>query len=55
VKGYKEDGKDVPAYTTFAGLLNLLVVYDAWAGPMRPAAAANGGKTPAGGEGKPRR
>lgn len=42
-------------YTTFAGLLNLLVVYDAWAGPMRPAAAANGGKTPAGGEGKPRR
>ena len=24
-------------YTMLAGLLNLLVVYDAWAGPMRPA------------------
>jgi hypothetical protein len=24
-------------YTMLAGLLNLLVIYDAWAGPMRPA------------------
>ena len=29
-------------YTTIAGLLNLLVVYDAWAGPLREAEAANG-------------
>lgn len=33
-------------YTTFAGLLNLLVIYDAWAGPMRPAADE---KKPSGG------
>jgi hypothetical protein len=26
-------------YTMLAGMLNLLVIYDAWAGPMRPAPA----------------
>jgi hypothetical protein len=26
-------------YTMLAGLLNLLVIYDAWAGPMRQAPA----------------
>lgn len=37
-------------YTTFAGLLNLLVIYDAWAGPMQPARDGEGvKKTPSGG------
>jgi len=35
-------------YTMLAGLLNLLVIYDAWAGPMRPQAEGGGGdKNPA--------
>ncbi len=42
-------------YTTFAGLLNLLVIYDAWAGPMRPAPEGQGEKNPTSGGGKPRR
>jgi hypothetical protein len=29
-------------YTMLAGMLNLLVIYDAWSGPMRPAEGAQG-------------
>ncbi|MFM1904023.1 MAG: hypothetical protein RLZZ440_1923, partial [Planctomycetota bacterium] len=42
-------------YTTFAGLLNLLVIYDAWAGPMRPAQDEDEEKNRSAGGGKPRR
>jgi hypothetical protein len=31
-------------YTMLAGMLNILVVYDAWSGPMRTAAEAEGEK-----------
>ena len=31
-------------YTTLAGLLNLLVIYDAWAGPMRPSQESDASK-----------
>jgi hypothetical protein len=33
-------------YTMLAGLLNLLVIYDAWAGPMRPVRPADEGGKP---------
>jgi hypothetical protein len=34
-------------YTTIAGLLNLLVIYDAWAGPLRHATGKDGDADPA--------
>lgn len=42
-------------YTTFAGLLNLLVIYDALAGPMRPGPESKDEKNPPSGGGNPRR
>jgi hypothetical protein len=42
-------------YTTFAGLLNLLVIYDAWAGPMRPVQDESDEKNRSASGAKPRR
>jgi hypothetical protein len=42
-------------YTTFAGLLNLLVIYDAWVGPMQPRREEDAAKKLARGGAKPQR